>query len=121
MEEIKNRNDLSNFIKNNSSSHIIIKIGAEWCGPCKTIKPYVEKSLYELKKKVKDKKIDTKIIFLELNADNDSDCCSFLRVKGIPHIIYIKNGEINQNLVGCNIEKLQKLFNYIYKQIVNKD
>ena len=42
---------------------------------------------------------------------------NYLRIKGIPHIIYIKNGELNQSMVGFDSIKLGKFFEYINKQI----
>tara|TARA_Y100000591_G_C21440891_1_gene501421 strand:- start:19 stop:387 length:369 start_codon:yes stop_codon:yes gene_type:complete len=109
MEEIKNRIDLNNFIKNNSNSHIIIKVGAEWCGPCKKMKPVFNELLCELGENNKE----NSIIYLEMDADKDRDCCSYLKVKGIPHVMYIKDGLLNQSMVGFEEKKLCRLFKYI--------
>lgn len=109
MENIKTRDELSKYINNNVNKHIIIKVGATWCDPCKKMKPVFNNLLCELIKK----RGDTDIIYLEIDIDKDKDCCNYLRVRGVPHIIYFNNGEINQNLVGFNSNKLCKLFSYI--------
>lgn len=113
MEEIKNRVDLNNYIQDNCDSHIIIKVGADWCGPCKKMKPIFNELLCELVANNKE----VNIIYLEMDADKDSDCCSYLKVKGIPHVMYIKNGNLNQSMVGFEEKKLCKLFKYINDSI----
>ena len=109
MEEIKNRTDFNLFIENNINSHIIIKVGASWCGPCKKMKPIFNKLFDKL---VEDNKSNS-IIYLEMDADKDKDCCTYLKVRGIPHIMYIKDGQLNQSMVGFDENKLCKLFKYI--------
>ena len=63
---------------------------------------------------------EVNIIHLEMDLDNDNDCCKYLRVKGVPFILYYKNGELNQTMVGYNKLKLYKLFKYIDNDI-NQD
>ena len=43
---MKNRGELANFVKVND--YVIIKIGAEWCGPCKRIQPTVDKLFQQM-------------------------------------------------------------------------
>ena len=112
MENIKTRIELSKYINENKDKHIIVKAGATWCGPCIKMKPLFNNLLCEL---IKNNNLD--IIYLELDVDKDKDCCNYLRIKGIPHIIYIKNGELNQSMVGFDSIKLGKFFEYINKQI----
>tara|TARA_A100001015_G_scaffold313325_1_gene420316 strand:+ start:180 stop:644 length:465 start_codon:yes stop_codon:yes gene_type:complete len=109
---IKDRNDLISFIKSNKNMHIIIKVGASWCGPCKKMKPQFNKLLNYL-----IKKYEKKIVYLEMDLDNDKDCCSYLRVKGVPNILYYKNGVVNQSMVGYKEDSLNKLFSYIERNI----
>ena len=113
MENIKTRLELSKYINDNKDKHIIIKAGATWCGPCKKMKPLFNNLLCELSNNNKN----SNIVYLELDVDVDKDCCNFLRIKGIPHILYIKEGELNQSMVGFESEKLCKLFKYINKEI----
>ena len=109
---IKDRNDLISFIKSNKNMHIIIKVSASWCGPCKKMKPQFNKLLNSL-----IKKYENKIVYLEMDLDNDKDCCSYLRVKGVPNILYYKNGVVNQSMVGYKEDSLNKLFSYIERNI----
>ena len=112
-KKFKKRDDLILYLNENKNKHIIIKVGASWCGPCKKMKPVFNNLLCDLIKK----KGNENIIYLELDIDKDKDCCNYLRVKGVPHISYIKDGELNQTMVGYNQNKLCKLFLYIDKLI----
>ena len=41
ISEIENRDAFLHLLQNNTGV-IILKLGAEWCGPCKKIKPVVD-------------------------------------------------------------------------------
>ena len=43
------RNDFLEFIKNNP--YVIVKATATWCGPCKRVKPFIDKWIEILPKK----------------------------------------------------------------------
>ena len=50
MEEIvlENRNDLSQYLKDTDYDFVVLKFSAEWCKPCKIVKPnhrkYIKRS-----------------------------------------------------------------------------
>ena len=78
-------NDFSNEIKNNNNI-FIIKLGAEWCGPCKAIEPLVDKYFKML--------IEKKINCQQIDVDEALDIFAFLKRKrvitGIPAILLYK-------------------------------
>ena len=47
MEEIilENRNDLSEYLKDTDYDFVVLKFSAEWCKPCKIVKPIIENTL----------------------------------------------------------------------------
>jgi thioredoxin 1 len=69
---------------------VILKFGAEWCGPCKTIEPIVDKWFSLMPENVQCCKID---------VDESFEVYGFLkakrRVNGIPAILAYKKGNIN--------------------------
>jgi len=69
---------------------VILKFGAEWCGPCKTIEPTVDKWYSIMPENVQCCKID---------VDESFEVYGFLkskrRINGIPAILAYKKGNIN--------------------------
>ena len=77
----------------------VIDFYADWCGPCKRIKPYFK----ELEEKYKDK-----IVFMTVNVDEDEDMVFKYKVQAMPTFVFLKNGKEVDRIVGMNIGKLVK-------------
>jgi thioredoxin 1 len=67
----------------------VIKIGTEWCGPCKMMKPTIQK----LQEKY-DETSGVKIT--EVDADQDPDVAIKFSVRGVPTIIFLKDGSVDR-------------------------
>ena len=79
-----------------SKGNIVLKFGAEWCGPCKTIKPILE----ELKKE------NESVEFIDIDVDEHKELTAKYAVKGIPKIVFIRDGEIQSDLVGMQSKEV---------------
>jgi thioredoxin 1 len=75
-----------------SDSIVMVDFWAVWCGPCKIIAPTVEELAKEYAGKVKVAK---------LNTDENPDIASKYKIMGIPTIIFFKNGELMDQVVGA--------------------
>ena len=108
ISEIENRDAFMTLLQHNPGL-IVLKLGAEWCGPCKTIKQAVNGFFASSPPEVVCGDIDVDISF---------DFYSFLKskkmVNGIPALICYKKGNstyIPDDIVtGSNSQQLHNFF-----------
>ena len=104
------KSDFGIALQNNQGA-IVIKFGAEWCGPCKQIEGLVYGCM---------SKMPTEILCAVLDIDEEGafDLYAFLKskrmVNGVPVLICYKKGNLtwvpDDVVVGANVESIQALF-----------
>ena len=88
-----------------SDKLVVIDFWAEWCGPCKMVGPIVAQISEEYKDRV---------VVGKLDVDNNDDTTSRYGIRNIPTVLFIKNGEVVDKVVGAGpknmfTDKIEKL------------
>ncbi len=74
-----------------SSTLTIVDFWAEWCAPCRMLAPIVEQLAEENKGSVKVGK---------LNVDENPKTATKYGIRGIPTLLFIKDGKVQEQVVG---------------------
>tara|TARA_B100000579_G_C22791314_1_gene834656 strand:- start:258 stop:581 length:324 start_codon:yes stop_codon:yes gene_type:complete len=104
--------DLMEFTETNfdnevikASVPVVVDVFATWCGPCKMIAPIIEEIAGEFQGRVKVGKLD---------ADAEQKIAADYQVRGLPTVLFFKNGEVADSQVGAAskaqyVEKIEAL------------
>lgn len=95
---MKNRGELASFVKSND--YVIVKIGAEWCGPCKRIEPKLMELFNQMPENVH---------LVMVDAD-EGDIASALRVKVLPTFLNYIKGDLQDVYASGDADNLVKFF-----------
>ena len=106
--------DFASRIQNNPGV-FIVKLGADWCGPCKKIEGLVHSCMNQV-----PENIDCEVI----DVDESLEIYSFLKknrvINGIPAILAYYKGNVshipNDSVIGADQNKIIEFFHRCYKQ-----
>ena len=69
----------------------LVDFWAEWCGPCKALAPILEEI---------DGEVAGKAQIVKVNVDENGDLAQKYGIRGIPTLIFFKDGQAQKTLVG---------------------
>ena len=88
-EYVKDEAELNAFL--NKESLLVLDCTATWCGPCKLVAPLMDQLAEEFSNQAQVLKID---------LDDNKSLGKRFGLKSIPAVMFFKNGELQETLVG---------------------
>jgi thioredoxin len=74
---------------------VLVDFYADWCGPCKKMKPYLE----EIKSEMADQ-----VLLIRINADDNQALCKEMKIDALPVLLVYKKQVLTWKNLGF-IEK----------------
>ena len=104
MTNITTKEEFAKFVADNKL--VLMDFWAEWCGPCKMLAPILDALA---------KSTAGKVAIAKVNVDAAGELARDHRVRSIPTLLVLKDGEVVTRIVGVRSEndltaELQKFY-----------
>ena len=89
--------DFNKVIEEHKDKPTFVDFFAEWCPPCKILKPMLEKACK-----------DNGFNFISINVDENGAISEEYKVEGIPYVVLFLKGKKAFDFTGANTKKLDE-------------
>lgn len=93
MRSIQSNKEFNDLVL--SGKPFVLDFYADWCGPCQSLLPTVEKLASEFKDEV---------VIAKVNVDQQSDLAAKFKVRSIPALFFMKDNKIKDSQLGMSTE-----------------
>lgn len=77
----------------------LVDFWAEWCGPCRSMIPILDRIAHQY---------NDKVLIAKVNTDENQELAMEFNVRNIPFFLFFKNGEVVDRHVGTISESALK-------------
>lgn len=82
----------TDVIERSKTVPVVVDLWAEWCGPCKTLGPIIEKVVGAT---------DGKVALVKVNVDENPAISQAFRVQSIPAVYALRDGQVVDGFIGA--------------------
>lgn len=91
----------SEVVERSKQVPVVVDLWAEWCGPCKTLGPILEKVVDET---------GGQVVLAKVDVDTNRQTAAAFQVQGIPAVYALKDGKVVDGFVGAQPEAAVREF-----------
>jgi putative thioredoxin len=88
-------------MERSKTAPVVVDLWAEWCGPCKTLGPIIEKVVGET---------GGKVVLAKVDVDSNPQVAQAFQVQGIPAVHALRDGKVVDGFVGAQPEHVVREF-----------
>ena len=89
--------DFDKLLEEHKDNPIFVDFNASWCGPCRALKPMLEKICEK-----------NNFVLIAVDVDNNPDLSEKYEIQGIPYVMVFKGWEKIFEFTGFKQEKLDE-------------